>query len=77
MLVSKKPGVPNAIANQPSESTNQPNATVHQSNVSGWNIGHVGAWVGHVDFTFFVSISFALDANTNAFSGGIWALGVD
>ena len=42
-----------------------------------WTIGHVGARVGHVDFTFFVSISFALDANANAISGGIWALGVD
>ena len=50
--------LPNAISNLL-------NATPNLSNTSRWNIGHVGSpgvgsRVGHVDFIFFVSISFAL-----------------
>ena len=53
MLVSKKPGRPNASANQPNVSTNQPNMSANQPNVSRWNIGCVGSpgvgvHVGHV-----------------------------
>ena len=49
----------------PAPPCNQPNASTNQPNVSRWNVGHVGsphvgAQVGHVDFTLFVLISFAL-----------------
>ena len=49
-------------------------------NASRWNIGGVGsptrgAGVGHVDFLFFVSISFALGTQRKpVFFSGIWAL---
>ena len=62
MLVSKNPCGPNATPYLPKATPYLPNAT---PSAGKWNKGrvrspHVGARTGHVDFTLFVSISFAL-----------------
>ena len=49
-----------------------PNPDASQWNIGGVGSSAIGAGVGHVHFMFFVLISFAFVANTNAFSSGIF-----
>ena len=60
MLVSKKPGGPNAKPDRANAKPGEPNASL-LPNASRWNIGHirspcVGARISHVDFMLSVSV---------------------
>ena len=67
MLVSKKPGVPNASANQPNASANQPNVS---SNISHWNIVSFG--YARVGFALLIPIFSRRVPNVDTVFSGIW-----